>query len=814
MKKFKTLLTLLFLIGLSIGAVNAQTWNIGSPNAAAVTATISGSGDNLTLTISGTGAMRDFSNNTMYLPPWYDIKNNIKTLIINAGVTTIGNYAFWQCTNLTGTLTIPNTVTSIGNYAFRFCYSLTGTLTISNSVTTIGNYAFDGCNFTAINVDANNQYYSSQDGILYNKLQDIFVHIPASITGAVTIPNTITSIPNEAFVYRSSLTSITIPNSVTSIGDNAFYSCSGLTSVTIPNSVTSIGMSAFSSCSDLTTVNFNATNCTTMGDLSFRVFLNCTNFTTLNIGENVTRIPATAFSSCNSLTSVTIPNSVTTIEYYAFYSCSSLTSLTIGNSVTTIEYYAFEGCSGLTSVTIGNSVTSIGSAAFSNCSSLTSVTIPNSVTSIEDGVFVYCSGLTSVTIPNSITTIGYSAFHSCSSLTSLTIPNSVTSIGYQAFYSCSSLTSLTIGNSVTIINEKAFEGCSGLDVINILKSAPPVATLYSSSFTDVPNHIPVNVPCGMKTYYENSLIWSNAFNNFQDILSSNTITVQSSDNTMGSASVMQLPLCTDPQAIIEAIANNGYCFMQWNDDITENPRTVSVTSDTAFIAIFSAIPSITVQSNDDTMGNASVTQNPTCTSNQAEIEATGNSGYCFTQWNDGNTENPRIIAVTNDTVLTAIFTAIPNITVESNNNIMGSASVTQQPTCTNPEAEIEATANIGYRFVKWGDDDTQNPRTVTVTQDITFTAIFESESGIENIKDNKLAIQVFPNPTTGELRIEIVGQISNDVSGITIFDIYGKTLMFFSTTETVIDISHLSAGVYFVRISTEAGEVVRKVLKE
>ncbi len=262
---------------------------------------------------------------------------------------------------------------------------------------------------------------------------------------------------------------MTIPNSVTSIGSEAFSGCSGLTSVTIPSSVTSIGEGAFYNCSGLTEVNYNATNCTSMGNSSYSpVFSRCTSLTTLNIGNNVKKIPRYAFYGCSSLTSVTIGNSVTSIGDYAFYDCRGLTSVTIPSSVTSIGEHAFYNCSSLTSVTIPDSLTSIGDYAFDGTAwyenqpdgvvyadklafkykgtmpANTSISLQEGTLGIADRAFSGCSGLTSVTIPNSVTTIGSSAFEGCSGLTSVTIPNSVTSIGGSAFFGCSGLTSVTI----------------------------------------------------------------------------------------------------------------------------------------------------------------------------------------------------------------------------------------------------------------------------------------------------------------------------------------------------------------------------------
>ena len=339
-----------------------------------------------------------------------------------------------------GAITIPSeidgkSVTSIGYWAFRDCTGLTS-ITIPNSVTSVYG-AFGGCTgLTSINVASDNNCYSSNNGVLFNKKKTELIGYPAGKSQtSYTIPNSVTSIGDGAFYGCTGLTSITIPNSVTSIGDEAFEYCTGLTSITIPNSVTSIGCWAF---------------------------YGCTGLTSITIPNSVTSIGNWAFKYCSSLTSITIPNSVTSIGCEVFYHCTGLTSITIPNSVTSIEGWAFDGCTGLTSITIPNSVTSIGDGAFEYCTGLTSITIPNSVTSIGDGAFEYCSGLTSITIPNSVTSIGDVAFCCCTGLTSITIPNSVTSIGFGAFKYCSSLTSITIPNSVTSIGDVAFYECTGL----------------------------------------------------------------------------------------------------------------------------------------------------------------------------------------------------------------------------------------------------------------------------------------------------------------------------------------------------------------
>ena len=180
----------------------------------------------------------------------------LTSITIPNSVTSIGTYAFYGCSGLTS-ITIPNSVTSIGGLAFHNCTGLTS-ITIPDSVTSIGGWAFNGCTgLTSINVASGNNYYSSNNGVLFNKKKTALIRYPEGKSQtSYTIPNSVTSIGNYAFCGCSGLTSITIPNSVTSIGNYAFWGCSGLTSITIPDSVTSIGGVAFDGCTGLKDVYY------------------------------------------------------------------------------------------------------------------------------------------------------------------------------------------------------------------------------------------------------------------------------------------------------------------------------------------------------------------------------------------------------------------------------------------------------------------------------------------------------------------------------------------------------------------------------
>ena len=228
--------------------------------------------------------------------------SSLASINIPNSVTTIRGSAFCNCLSLTS-ITIPESVTSIEIAAFSGCSSLTN-ITIPDLVASIGDHAFYNC-LTSITVSENNKYFSSLNGVLFNKDK----------TELITYP-----IGNERTEY-------TIPDSVTSIGNFAFYNCSSLTSITIPDSVASIGNSAFYNCSSLTNIKLPDV----IDIISGNTFRDCSSLLNIIIPDSVTSIKECAFYNCSNLTSITIPDSVASIENSAFYNCTSLKSITLNN---------------------------------------------------------------------------------------------------------------------------------------------------------------------------------------------------------------------------------------------------------------------------------------------------------------------------------------------------------------------------------------------------------------------------------------------------------------------------------------------------
>lgn len=334
--------------------------------------------DSGTLTISGTGAMRDYNVvDTQWKPlpsPWNNDKR-ITSIVVMPGVTSIGYRAFVNCTELKE-LTLPDSLTRIEADSFYKCSSLEN-FQLPDNVNYIGGRAFYGC----------------------------------STLSNIRIPEGVTDIGNQTFADCNSLTDIYIPDSVTIFKCGAFLDCSALEYIAIPDSVKEIEGQVFGGCSSLTYVK---------------------------IPSGVASIAEELFEDCSNLTGVSIPNTVTNIGKYAFAGCSSLESIVVPHNVVTIESGAFGDCSNLREIVLPDGLTTIKSA-FQGCSSLIKIDIPDTVTSMDMNYqFQGCSSLKSFAIPECVSFI-QNSFRNCNNLESLYIPVSVKSFGGCDFEGCDKL---------------------------------------------------------------------------------------------------------------------------------------------------------------------------------------------------------------------------------------------------------------------------------------------------------------------------------------------------------------------------------------
>lgn len=328
----------------------------------------------------------------------------LTSLTIPDGVANIGLEAFANCSSLANVV-LGNGVVSLGNNAFFSCPGLTNVF-IPASVTNFGNEVFAYCpSLTNITADAQNPAYSSMAGVLFNKSQTTLVEFPEGQRGNYSIPGSVSSIGDFAFIACQNLTNLTLPDNITNIGQFAFGNCANVTNFTLPTNVTSIRPMAFSD-TRLTTVLIPAS----VTNIGYGVFSDCINLTNIFVAAN-----NPAYTSLNGV--LFDISQTMLVEFPEAHSGSPFqpASYAVPNGVTLIADNAFEDC-WLENITLPDSVTRIGLAAFFGCYYLNNLTIPNSVTSIGDQAFAATS-ITNLTFPPGVTILGF--FGDCPSLTSI-----------------------------------------------------------------------------------------------------------------------------------------------------------------------------------------------------------------------------------------------------------------------------------------------------------------------------------------------------------------------------------------------------------
>ena len=368
--------------------------------------------ENGTLTFSGEGAMRNYEYKSEM--PWYGYFDRITTVVLEEGVTAIGDYAFYGMA--IDSIRIPETVTSIGNYAFKNCTALDGVV-LPTGLTKLGESAFYAC---------------------------------TGLT-AIDIPASLWTVQPYTFKNCTALAEVTFhEGNLMKISDGAFYN-TALRSVVLPDCLDILDMYVFKNCSALASVELSS-GLTEIREAS----LYGTAISEITVPEGVTAIRPYAFKNCVNLTAVSLPSTLTAVEEAAFYACTGLASLALPDSVTTIGSYAFRRCTGLTDVSFGSGLVTIGESSFYGCTGLTDLVIPEAVTAIRGYAFKACTGLDTVALPGSLTTLGDSAFHTCTGLEEITIPGGVTGIGEYCFSGSTGINSIVFLGGAPVIGTGAF----------------------------------------------------------------------------------------------------------------------------------------------------------------------------------------------------------------------------------------------------------------------------------------------------------------------------------------------------------------------
>lgn len=523
---------------------------------------------------------------------------NVTKIVLNDGVTSIGDYAFqnnpWY-NNLTdefvtigdnvlikyngtkSSVTIPDTVKhiaggvfknsnkisevilpnellSIGQNAFKNCAALT-TLTIPKSVSKIGSNAIsDSCAIQVYQPSAGYSYRDSNKTVLndsYTKGNDTFYYIIKSDDTA------------EIIGCETTSTELTVPeeidgHTVSAIGDYGFAKCATLKSITIPKNIKTIGKYAFDGCTGL----INATIPTTVSSVDDYAFNNCTGLKNVTISEGVVSIGKGCFYNCTSLAEAVVPDTAKYVGAYAFYNCTSMVNATIGTTTESIGECTFYNCKKLETVVIGYSVKSIGDYAFYNCA-LGRVSVPSATTVIGNFAFAKNSNLTKATLRKNLLTIGDGAFKDCGLLSTISIPTTVTSIGDEAFENCTSIASVTIPTGVTEIKKRTFSNCSSLANVTIKGEVTSIgeSAFLNNAFTAI------QLPETLKT------IGSSAFKNCGKL---EKITLPNNTANIGNAAFLNcsaLHLVSVP----DSVASVGKNVFFYNDDIIVEIRKNSGT---------------------------------------------------------------------------------------------------------------------------------------------------------------------------------------------------------------------------------------------
>ena len=443
------------------------------------------------LTLSGTGALPDYP---IGKAPWFEFNDQIDTLVLKEGVTRIGDYAFYNCTELTS-VEIPEGVTYIGESAFACCQSLES-VTIPGSVTEIGEGAFESCDSMMV--------LELASGL---KCVGAFAFSECVALRELVLPNTVERIERSAFAGTMALHELVIPGNVQEIGDNAFNGCIRLSSLTLSEGIRVIEEMAFSNCSDLTEVLIPA-SVERLGD---GVFADCLAMTQIAVAPEskhfVVRDNILYSKDLSTLVhypagkeeqEFTLPEEVRKIAGLAFASNYFLMEVMLGDHLEEVGSYAFARCSCLSFMSLPAQTTRLGVSPFHDCTMLLEIEVDpsNPYYSSVDGVLYNKDQTQLIQYPAGL----YEDFYKA--------PDTVREIAEYACYDAQYLEVLKIPAGVRKIGDMAFAFCDKLCDVEIRVADPAQIEVGMMAFFSVAGTPrTLRVPQGSCKLYEKSEQW-------------------------------------------------------------------------------------------------------------------------------------------------------------------------------------------------------------------------------------------------------------------------------------------------------------------
>ena len=585
----------------------------------------------------------------------------------------------------------------------------------------------------------------------------------SNLLRSVVIPNSVTTIEDCAFWDSHNLTSVVMGDSVSNMGIEVFDYCTSLSSVTLSNALTYIPVGTFDRCSSLA----NITIPPSIKEIRERGFRGCSSLISITL-PNVEVIGEDAFNNCTSLFHITYSDSTKRIGRNALFNTAYYNNpANWMNNTLFANTYKFlikadTNISG--NYTIYNHVELIAGGAFEGCNNIVNITMPNSIKLIDDKVFYNSTGLESITLPDSLEYIGKSAFEGCTNLDSILFPSKLHTIDNYAFKNCSSLTTLHLHHNIECIGDQVVSFCNNLDTIyyncknaknireprfglsNSFQNCPNITTvIFGDSVRKVPNY------AFSRVYSLKNVVFSNSI----DTIGNSSFEETAIENLVLSNSIKYIDRwgfydCNHLKNItLGSSLNyiNEYAFFESDSIETVTCKSMNPPNSSPIIIfptrpmvyvpcgrgsvyrnswlIYNIVESdsifnLIVTSNNSTLGTVEVI-NDSCTS--GIFQAIPAEGCRFISWNDGNTDNPRTIVLNRDTAFTALFIQQYNVEVLPNNDTMGTVSG-GGTFDIGTEITISATPFNRHKFIGWSDGNTDNPRTVVVNSDSTFTANF------------------------------------------------------------------------------------------